>query len=65
MPNIARFSWQTVKTLLEKHAHKVKWADEPATIQRYFHPGSNGDGDLDAGRPALLKELDLVSVAEV
>lgn len=25
-PNIVRFSWTTVKVLLEKHAHAVKWS---------------------------------------
>jgi ribonuclease H2 subunit A len=60
LPSVVRFSWQTVKTLLDKRAHKVKWADEPSTIQRYFHPLAQ-----DAGRPTLFKDLSLVSVGDV
>ncbi|KAH8922250.1 ribonuclease HII [Atractiella rhizophila] len=38
--NVARFSWQTVRTLLEKKGLKVRWADEPPTIQKYFDPSA-------------------------
>ncbi|KDE05667.1 hypothetical protein MVLG_04038 [Microbotryum lychnidis-dioicae p1A1 Lamole] len=45
-PNVVRFSWQTVKTILDKKAAKVKWIDEPATIQKYF----SAEAETDAPR---------------
>lgn len=73
-PNIARFSWQTVKTILMKRAVKVKWCvpsrtiwseltlrdrdDEPATIQKYFSGAPAGPA-----KAALWKDYSLVSVA--
>ncbi|SCV70392.1 BQ2448_1786 [Microbotryum intermedium] len=35
---------RTVKTILDKKAAKVKWVDEPATIQKYF----SADAETDA-----------------
>ncbi|KAG0151311.1 hypothetical protein CROQUDRAFT_71785 [Cronartium quercuum f. sp. fusiforme G11] len=37
-PQLARFSWQTVKTLLNDRGVRLEWNDEPATIQKWFKP---------------------------
>ncbi|KAH9819299.1 ribonuclease H-like domain-containing protein [Melampsora americana] len=45
-PQLARFSWATVKTLLTDRGAQVKWNDEPAKIQTWFKDGqstSNSD----------------------
>lgn len=35
-PNIVRFSWTTVKVILERDAHAVKWC-----VRNYFFPGGS------------------------
>ena len=32
-PKVARFSWTTVKLLLEKAAHEVKWSDTSTSTE--------------------------------
>ncbi|GAA5975547.1 hypothetical protein JCM5350_002644 [Sporobolomyces pararoseus] len=58
-PNVARFSWAPVKNALIKKGVQSKWSDEPAGIQKYFSPDENV-----SDRPALWKDLNLVSVGE-
>ncbi|KJA26280.1 hypothetical protein HYPSUDRAFT_181046 [Hypholoma sublateritium FD-334 SS-4] len=58
-PNIVRFSWTTVKVLLEKHAHAVKWTDEgQASLIKAFE-GAKG---LDKDRCAVTRDLHIKSV---
>ncbi|KAM0749270.1 ribonuclease [Meredithblackwellia eburnea MCA 4105] len=57
-PNIVRFSWQTVKTILTKRAVEVKWDDEPSNIQKYF----SGQPAASAKVP-LWKDFALTSVS--
>ncbi|KAI5477163.1 ribonuclease H2 subunit A [Pseudohyphozyma bogoriensis] len=54
-PNLVRFSWQTVKTILLKKACDVKWDDEPSKIQKYF------SGEVEEKRPPLWKDFALHS----
>ncbi|ORY78027.1 ribonuclease [Leucosporidium creatinivorum] len=56
-PNVARFSWQPVKTALMKKGAKVKWDDEQASIQKYF----SGEA-LGPQKAALWKDFALASV---
>ncbi|GAA5934946.1 ribonuclease H2 catalytic subunit RNH201 [Sporobolomyces koalae] len=60
-PNVARFSWAPVRNALLKKGVASKWSDEPATIQKYF---SGEDHTGGPERPALWKDLNLISVAE-
>lgn len=57
-PNVARFSWQPVKNMLLKKGAKVKWDDEPATIQKYFSAKPQT-----VERSPLWKDFGLSSVA--
>ncbi|PWN98643.1 ribonuclease HII [Tilletiopsis washingtonensis] len=42
-PGIVRFSWATIKTLLEeKKGYAVKWNDEPTPIARFFAAAPKG-----------------------
>ncbi|EGF98528.1 uncharacterized protein MELLADRAFT_46031 [Melampsora larici-populina 98AG31] len=41
-PQLARFSWATVKTLLADRGAQVTWNDEPAKIQKWFKEGQSG-----------------------
>ncbi|GAA5843439.1 hypothetical protein JCM9279_002104 [Rhodotorula babjevae] len=56
-PNVARFSWAPVKNALLKKGAASKWADEPASIQKYFSGKAAGPE-----RAALWKDYSLVSV---
>ncbi|GAA5903678.1 hypothetical protein JCM8208_003657 [Rhodotorula glutinis] len=58
-PNVARFSWAPVKNALLKKGAASKWADEPASIQKYFSGKAAGPE-----RAALWKDYNLVSVGE-
>jgi len=59
-PKVARFSWTTVKLLLEKAAHEVKWIDEgQASLVKAFETGKG----LDKDRCAVTKDLKITSVA--
>ncbi|KAL8277699.1 hypothetical protein RQP46_009972 [Phenoliferia psychrophenolica] len=57
-PNIVRFSWQTVKTILTKRGVDVKWDDEPAKIQKYFSGQPTGPT-----KAPLWKDFALASVS--
>ncbi|KAF8739400.1 hypothetical protein AX14_009772 [Amanita brunnescens Koide BX004] len=58
-PKIVRFSWATVKNLLEKDAHLVKWTDEgQESLIRAFETGQGRDKD----RCSVTKDLQLTSV---
>ncbi|KAF8071951.1 ribonuclease H-like domain-containing protein [Lyophyllum atratum] len=59
-PKLVRFSWTTVKLLLDKHAHAVKWTDEgQASLIKAFETGKG----LDKDRCAVARDLKMVSVA--
>lgn len=34
LPQLARFSWSTVKNLLESNAHQVTWMDEDENVYK-------------------------------
>ncbi|KAG6817335.1 hypothetical protein H0H87_009933 [Tephrocybe sp. NHM501043] len=58
-PKLVRFSWTTVKLLLDKNAHTVKWTDEgQASLITAFESGKGREKD----RCAVAKDLKLVSV---
>ncbi|GLB40445.1 putative endonuclease that specifically degrades the RNA of RNA- DNA hybrids [Lyophyllum shimeji] len=58
-PKLVRFSWTTVKVILDKNAHGVKWTDEgQASLTKAFESGKG----LDKDRCAVAKDLKLVSV---
>jgi len=58
-PKIVRFSWATVKVILENSAHKVKWTDDgQASLIKAFESGKG----LDKDRCAVTKDLHLRSV---
>ncbi|KAG5644390.1 hypothetical protein DXG03_008618 [Asterophora parasitica] len=59
-PKLVRFSWTTVKLLLDKHAHAVRWTDEgQASLIKAFESGKGREKD----RCAVARDLKLVSVA--
>jgi len=58
-PKIVRFSWTTVKVILEKNARSVKWIDDgQASLIKAFE---NGKG-LDKDRSAVMKDLHISNV---
>ncbi|KAL0573697.1 hypothetical protein V5O48_008268 [Marasmius crinis-equi] len=58
-PKVVRFSWTTVKILLEKEGHQVKWMDEgQASLRKAFESGQG----LDKDRCLLAKELGIRSI---
>ncbi|KAF8808714.1 ribonuclease HII [Phlegmacium glaucopus] len=58
-PSIVRFSWTTVKVILDKSAHPVKWTDEgQASLMKAFETGKG----LDKDRSAVTKDLHIKSV---
>ena len=61
---MVRFSWATVKVLLEKEASACRWADDVSQNQpsaaAYF-----GDGAGDAGRPKMWRDLGISAVGEL
>ncbi|KAH0585134.1 hypothetical protein H2248_008393 [Termitomyces sp. 'cryptogamus'] len=58
-PKLVRFSWTTVKLLLDKNAHPVKWTDEgQASLISAFESGKGPEKD----RCAVTKNLNLISV---
>ena len=63
-PSIARQSWGTVRQLIERRGHKVKWCEDESlnSIRAYFQ--SNRPGE-DKERPALSKGLALSTVARL
>ncbi|EIW84266.1 ribonuclease HII [Coniophora puteana RWD-64-598 SS2] len=58
-PSLVRFSWTTVKVLLEKEAHPVKWIDEgnDALIKAF-----EAEKGRDRGRCVVARDLGLQSV---
>ncbi|PPQ66554.1 hypothetical protein CVT24_007119 [Panaeolus cyanescens] len=58
-PNLVRFSWSTVKVILGKDAHAVKWVDEgQASLIKAFETGTG----LEKDRSAVTKDMHLKSV---
>ncbi|KAF9449539.1 ribonuclease H2 subunit A [Macrolepiota fuliginosa MF-IS2] len=58
-PKVVRFSWTTVKVLLEKNAHPVNWTDEgQASLIKAFE---NAKG-LDKDRCTVTKDLQISSI---
>ncbi|KAF8910624.1 ribonuclease H-like domain-containing protein [Gymnopilus junonius] len=58
-PKIVRFSWTTVKVILDKSAHKVKWTDEgQASLIKAFEGGKG----LEKGRCAVTRDLHIKSI---
>ncbi|KAF5367380.1 hypothetical protein D9758_003696 [Tetrapyrgos nigripes] len=53
-PKVVRFSWTTVKVLLEKEGHEVKWIDDGQASLRKAFESAQG---LDKDRCVLTKEL--------
>ncbi|KAG6879875.1 hypothetical protein C0992_010228 [Termitomyces sp. T32_za158] len=61
-PRLVRFSWTTIKLLLDKHAHPVKWTDEgQASLIASFTNSQGRSKD----RCALSKHLNLTSVGSL
>ncbi|ESK82240.1 ribonuclease h2 subunit a [Moniliophthora roreri MCA 2997] len=59
-PKVVRFSWTTVKVLLEKEGHHVQWIDEgQASLKKAFESAQG----LDKDRCILTKELGIRSIA--
>ncbi|KAF5326719.1 hypothetical protein D9619_004061 [Psilocybe cf. subviscida] len=58
-PKIVRFSWTTVKVLMDKTAHAVKWTDEgQASLVKAFEGGKG----LEKDRCTVTRDLHLKSV---
>ncbi|KAL0954551.1 hypothetical protein HGRIS_003517 [Hohenbuehelia grisea] len=58
-PKLVRFSWTTVKVILDKSAHTVKWTDEgQASLVAAFKSAEGRDKD----RCAVTKDLSIKSV---
>lgn len=58
---IVRFSWATVKVLLEKQAAPCAWADDVTqpSAASYFN------ADVDRGQPKVWRQLGVSSVGEL
>ncbi|KAI0926112.1 hypothetical protein AcV5_008660 [Taiwanofungus camphoratus] len=59
-PSLVRFSWTTIKVVLDKDAHAVQWTDEGQASLVDAFTGATG---LDKGRCAVTKDLHIKSVA--
>ncbi|KIK34879.1 hypothetical protein CY34DRAFT_812583 [Suillus luteus UH-Slu-Lm8-n1] len=58
-PSIVRFSWTTVKVILEKSAHSVKWIDEgQESLVKAFEGGKGREKD----RCIVTKDLGIQSI---
>ncbi|KAG2110837.1 ribonuclease H-like domain-containing protein [Suillus discolor] len=58
-PSIVRFSWTTVKVILEKSAHPVKWIDEgQESLMKAFEGGKGREKD----RCIVAKDLGIQSI---
>lgn len=64
-PQIARFSWGTVKNLFETKGAKCRWEDEPKNIQKWFSKADQEKEEMLAGGKleGPWKETGLRSVA--
>jgi len=61
-PSLARFSWATVKIMLDKDGHAVQWTDETqASLIKAFESGKG----LDKDRCGFAKELGIQSVSDL
>ncbi|KAI0775207.1 ribonuclease H2 subunit A [Trametes elegans] len=61
-PSLARFSWATIKVVLEKNAHPVEWVDDgQASLMKAFESATGRDKD----RCAVTKDLGLTSVGSL
>jgi len=61
-PCLARFSWATVRVLIEKQGHEVKWIDEDqGTLMQAF----DSVNPRDKGRSSIAKGLALRSVGDL
>ncbi|KAM5535946.1 hypothetical protein V8D89_010386 [Ganoderma adspersum] len=59
-PSFVRFSWATVKVVLEKDAHAVEWVDDgQASLMQAFTTATGRDKD----RCAVTKDLHLTSIS--
>ncbi|KAI1797133.1 ribonuclease H2 subunit A [Ganoderma leucocontextum] len=59
-PSFARFSWATIKVVLEKDGHEVEWLDDgQASLMQAFATATGHDKD----RCAVTKDLNLTSVS--
>ncbi|KAI0671744.1 ribonuclease H2 subunit A [Trametes maxima] len=59
-PSLVRFSWSTVKVVLDKNAHPVKWTDDgQESLMKAFVSATGPDKD----RCAVIKDLGLKSVS--
>lgn len=57
-PNIVRFSWTTVKVLLEKHAHAVKWSVRLAGLCVAVKDNNCFAPRTDEGQASLIKAFE-------
>lgn len=61
-PKVVRFSWTTVKVLMEGKGHSVKWIDEgQASLIKAFESGKG----IDKGRTLVARDLQLFSVVDL
>ncbi|KAH9917844.1 ribonuclease H-like domain-containing protein [Fomitopsis serialis] len=61
-PSLVRFSWTTVKMVLDKSAHSVEWIDDgQASLTKAFESGTG----LDKNRCAVAKDLCIRSVSSL
>ncbi|KAI0030133.1 ribonuclease HII [Vararia minispora EC-137] len=60
-PSFVRFSWTTVKVILEKDAHKVKWPVSHAPLYQY---PTNASRRIDDGQASLVKSFESGSGAD-
>ncbi|KAL4062925.1 ribonuclease H-like domain-containing protein [Scleroderma citrinum] len=60
-PSLVRFSWTTVKVVLEKSAHPIKWIDEQEPLLGAFGSGIGRD----KGRNVVARDLCLHSVGKL
>ncbi|THH20733.1 hypothetical protein EW146_g680 [Bondarzewia mesenterica] len=61
-PSLVRFSWTTVKVVLEQNAHALEWIDDgQASLVKAFESATGRDKD----RCAVTKDLSMSSVGEL
>lgn len=62
---MVRFSWATVKVLLDKNGHPCHWADDVTnqpSVAAHFGGSNSGE---DKGRPKVWRDLGISSVGEL
>ncbi|TFY70462.1 hypothetical protein EVG20_g2544 [Dentipellis fragilis] len=61
-PSLVRFSWTTIKVVLEKNGHATEWIDEgQASLVKAFETGAGREKD----RCAVTKDLSIKSIASL